>query len=236
MNPDGIKLISFDCAQTLIRVNWHPVEHILACAAQAGAELEAAPSREILERLIMGRWREWQVVNLERSEAVCQEWWANLVGDWLEALHHSRTLVPQIQAISEMKMFGPESEVYAIFSDTLPSLAILKEAGYRLAILSNWDNSLHRTVRHFHLENEFEVVIASLEEGVEKPDPQLFKILCGRVGLGPEEIIHIGDSPLDDFQGALGAGMGAALLDRHDVGAKPPRFPTLTQFAQTLLR
>jgi FMN phosphatase YigB (HAD superfamily) len=37
-----------------------------------------------------------------------------------------------------------------------------------------------------------------------------------------DEAIHIGDSPLEDYTGAKTAGLGAALIDRHDLFIDEP--------------
>jgi FMN phosphatase YigB (HAD superfamily) len=42
------------------------------------------------------------------------------------------------------------------------------------------------------------------------------------MGISAEEAIHVGDSPLEDYSGAEQAGLGAALIDRHDLFTKEP--------------
>ena len=52
-------------------------------------------------------------------------------------------------------------------------------------------------------------------EGVEKPDPRIYKIALERAGnIAPEEILHIGDSMRKDYVPAKSVGMNALLLDR----------------------
>ena len=83
--------------------------------------------------------------------------------------------------------------------------------GVRMAIVSNWDNSLHRTLRMFGLTEYFEHVVASLEEGVEKPEARIFQIALERAGVEPGDALHVGDNPIDDWQGAKNVGMRALL-------------------------
>jgi FMN phosphatase YigB (HAD superfamily) len=42
------------------------------------------------------------------------------------------------------------------------------------------------------------------------------------MGLSAGETIHVGDSPLEDYTGAETAGLGAALIDRHELFADEP--------------
>lgn len=52
-------------------------------------------------------------------------------------------------------------------------------------------------------------------EGVEKPDPKIYKIALERAGnIAPEEVLHIGDSMRKDYLPAKSVGMHALLLDR----------------------
>jgi putative hydrolase of the HAD superfamily len=86
--------------------------------------------------------------------------------------------------------------------------------GYRLIVISNWDITLRRVLRAVGIEDYFEFVFASLEEGVEKPEPGLFEIARAALGVSPAEVLHVGDDPVDDLGGAEAFGMRALLLDR----------------------
>ena len=80
--------------------------------------------------------------------------------------------------------------------------------------MSNWDYSLHRVLRMFGIYDRFVSVKASLEEGVEKPDPRLFQIVLDEVGIDSADTFHVGDSYEDDVVGALAAGIRVARIDR----------------------
>ena len=90
----------------------------------------------------------------------------------------------------------------------------LKLAGYSLAVISNWDRSLPWVLDMYGLTGYFDMALASLVEGVEKPDPRLFEIALEKLGARADETIHVGDNPIDDVQGARSAGIHAVLLDR----------------------
>jgi putative hydrolase of the HAD superfamily len=63
--------------------------------------------------------------------------------------------------------------------------------------------------------------VSSLE-GVEKPSLEIFHRTIERMGVSVAQAVHIGDSPLEDYTGAEQAGLGAALIDRHDLFADEP--------------
>lgn len=63
--------------------------------------------------------------------------------------------------------------------------------------------------------SEWDFGVFSGLEGVEKPDPRIYKIAIERAGnIAPEEILHIGDSLRKDFIPAKSVGMHGLLLDR----------------------
>lgn len=63
--------------------------------------------------------------------------------------------------------------------------------------------------------SEWDFGVFSGIEGVEKPNPEMFKIAMARAGnVLPEEMLHIGDSLRKDFTPARALAMHALLLDR----------------------
>jgi putative hydrolase of the HAD superfamily len=47
-----------------------------------------------------------------------------------------------------------------------------------------------------------------------KPDPRVFHCALDRLGLHPDDVLHVGDSELDDIQGAKAAGLRVAWVNR----------------------
>jgi len=60
----------------------------------------------------------------------------------------------------------------------------------------------------------FSEVIISVEAGVGKPDPELFRLAAKRLGVDPRDAVMVGDSLARDVAGAKAAGMRAVWLDR----------------------
>jgi putative hydrolase of the HAD superfamily len=61
----------------------------------------------------------------------------------------------------------------------------------------------------------FKIRVISGVEGVEKPDPRIFRLALERAGTKPAESVYVGDSPAFDIEPARGVGMFAVLLDRR---------------------
>jgi putative hydrolase of the HAD superfamily len=92
---------------------------------------------------------------------------------------------------------------------TEETLCELRARGYRLALLSNWDDRLRPLVRGIGLEKHFEEIFVSCEIGFEKPDPRIFAAVEERIGAAGETILHIGDSHHHDVLGAHARGWKA---------------------------
>lgn len=208
------RVLTFDCAETLIQVRWEPVELALDSAEAIGLSVDRVEAGSSYRRLLRRGWSEFCELNLTRDESQTNGFWERLTNVWLTecgvGLEWSQPLITE----ANRRLFGPESTVFSLFEDTVAALDALSAQGYRMAVLSNWDISLHKALRMFDLTKYFESAIASLEEGVEKPDPRIFEIALERLGTQPHHAVHIGDNPLDDLQGARNAGMRGILVDR----------------------
>lgn len=99
-----------------------------------------------------------------------------------------------------------EVEFYA---DSLPALERLA-ARFPIAALTNGTAAIERVGIAHH----FRFALSARSLGVAKPDPRFFHEACGRLGLAPDEVLHIGDDPHLDVAGARRAGLRAAWINR----------------------
>jgi REG-2-like HAD superfamily hydrolase len=105
---------------------------------------------------------------------------------------------------------------WAVYDDVFPTLAELSGRGLRLAVVSNWDSYLPVLLAALGLDRFFPVIAVSAIEETGKPDPEIFRRACARLGVEPAEAIHVGDSVTEDLFGARAAGLSGLLLDRQD--------------------
>ena len=87
------------------------------------------------------------------------------------------------------------------------ALRRLRAHGLALAVVANWDYSLHEHLRRHGLRESFDVVVISAELGARKPDPAPFHAALTELGVAPERAVHVGDHPPHDEAGAHAAGM-----------------------------
>lgn len=105
---------------------------------------------------------------------------------------------------------------YRLYPDALPTLAALKQAGYRLAIISNWSWHLPELCDSLGLTPYFEQIFTSARIGYAKPHPAIFKSALAGLNVTPAEAIHIGDSYRADIMGARRVGIQPLWLLRPE--------------------
>jgi HAD superfamily hydrolase (TIGR01509 family) len=96
-----------------------------------------------------------------------------------------------------------EFEVLDGVADTLERL---RAHGLALAVVANWDFSLHEHLRRHELDHFFAAVVVAAELGAVKPDPAPFHAALERLGVPAERALHVGDHANDE-RGAAAAGM-----------------------------
>ena len=109
---------------------------------------------------------------------------------------------------------------FRAYPEVPAALERLRAGGARLAVVSNWDVSLHDVLERTGLRGLVDAVVISAELGVAKPDPAIFRAALDRLGAGAADAMHVGDSVEADVAGARAAGLEAVLVARD--GAPAP--------------
>ncbi len=106
------------------------------------------------------------------------------------------------------------------FTEAAPALALLKARGYRLGVLSHvpWPGDGCRAwfTRH-GMAAYFDFYSLSCEIGWIKPHPKHFQHALDHAGCAAKEILHVGDHPLRDVEGARAAGFRTCLRHTENI-------------------
>jgi len=107
-------------------------------------------------------------------------------------------------------------EIYAsarnsveLYPDALPALERLRTL-WPVASLTNGNADLERIGLHLHFAHH----ITARDIGLAKPDARIFLAAAERLGVAPENILHVGDDPELDVAGARDAGLHTAWINR----------------------
>jgi len=98
------------------------------------------------------------------------------------------------------------------FPDTVAALRILKSR-YRLAIVSNVDDELFAASAQ-KLQVPFDAVITAQQARCYKPDLRIFRLALERIGLPPDQVLHVGQSIYHDVIPAQSMGMATVWVNR----------------------
>ncbi|MFH1024081.1 MAG: HAD family hydrolase [Planctomycetota bacterium] len=97
----------------------------------------------------------------------------------------------------------------------LAALGRLREAGYRLGLLSNVGTDEIAAWPRSPLRGCFDAAVFSCEVHLKKPDPAIFRLAAERLGVTPTRCCFVGDGTSHEHRGAREAGMTTILLTEH---------------------
>lgn len=136
--------------------------------------------------------------------------------------------------ISSQEANDELSKLFNISSDELTSAEVLDERliefakslkpVYKIALLSNVSSKSYLVGKfdNYDIDELFDVVVASGDEGVIKPDERIYKITAERLGVPPEECVMVDD--IEDF-----------CLAAEEVGMKSVHFKSTSQLIEDIM-
>jgi putative hydrolase of the HAD superfamily len=162
------------------------------------------------------------------SDEADEEFW----GDVYERLVSRLDYSGDARALGlKIYYFYRQFHSFDLFPNSLPTLQILKERGFRLGVISNFSTMLQGVFELRGLRGFFDPFIVSAEVNMQKPDPEIYALAMERAGVAPDDCVMVGDNPVDDVRGAAAAGVRGVLIDRfnRNPAAPAPRITTLAQ-------
>jgi len=111
------------------------------------------------------------------------------------------------------------------FDDSRRVLEHVRAKGYRIGLLSNtwWAADWHNADLATHgLDCYLDELVYTSDLPHSKPHPVAFHTVGGRLGVPLENCVMVGDRPIDDISGALGAGMRGVLKTNGRSPVVPP--------------
>jgi REG-2-like HAD superfamily hydrolase len=134
---------------------------------------------------------------------------------YAERLCQYLELEPSPFAAAELFDRFAHADAWEVYPDVPDTLDELRRRGLALAVISNWDERLPGLLEEMDLIRRFDAVIYSAECGVEKPHPTIFNACLSRLGVSAEQALHVGDSEVEDIEGARAVGLKALRIDRR---------------------
>jgi len=197
-----IKAVIFDAYGTLLRND----------------DLALIPRRIVADHGLSARvedvWRAWSELYYEATQVVpfrtLREIEAHILPRVLRQFDVGADAAPYVE------LFFQVTTKVELYPETRGVLEALGDM--RAAILSNADHE-HVAAWDFTLPVEF--VLISESVGAYKPHRRVFEHALERLGLTPHDVLHVGDSDVDDVKGAREAGLRVAWVNRDGRRRRP---------------
>ncbi|KAF1890189.1 hypothetical protein Lal_00025522 [Lupinus albus] len=107
----------------------------------------------------------------------------------------------------EVYKYYAKGDAWHLPDGAYETITVLKDAGVKMAVVSNFDSRLRKLLKDLNVLNLFDAVIISSEVGYEKPDPRIFQAALDQVKVEACKALHIGDDEKADKVGASGVGI-----------------------------
>lgn len=139
---------------------------------------------------------------------------------WSDALEAVGASSPGLAEALDRRYRRERRSRHRPFPTAAATLAALRDRGLVLGCVTNGASEIQREkLRQSGAEPWFDVTLVSGEEGVGKPDPEILRLACDRLGVAVDEAVYVGNSPSRDVACAEAAGMRSVLVWREAAAA-----------------
>jgi HAD superfamily hydrolase (TIGR01662 family) len=206
-----VRAVAFDLGDTL----WHfPYPRPMATLARAhvgrlrtalerlDADPEAAPA---LQERLLGEWDRW-----EREADAAGGAGPDYLARAAEVAAEFGLPAHAAAALWQCMALGGPFLGRQLLAGTHDTLEALREAGYRLAVITNrahGDEAFLEELDAYGLRAPFDVIVSSDQVGYRKPHPRIFEVALEALDLEPSQVTMVGDRPEADVAGANRLGM-----------------------------
>lgn len=213
------KAVCFDMGYTLLRHSPSGADLYHRVLGEAGFELSLD---RVEEALVPARQHYTDSVRAGRDfEASMDDairFWGEYNEIVLSALGVDEMRRTDLGRLIYTTAWSPEN--WEPFPEAAGTLERIRKLGVRMAVISNFVDTLTAVCELHGLAPYFEEIVASVEAGAMKPDSRIFARTVRRLDLPASEVWHIGDNYWTDVLGARAAGLIPVLIDREGIAPR----------------
>ena len=232
MPASRIKVVFFDAAGTLFHVKGSVGDVYLRYAEKYDVPRSADMVTKV-NQAFKDAFRQAPppIFAVEQPEQLkhCERLW------WFDIVHAVFYRVGMFEGFDdyfdEVYAAFSQAEAWEIYSEVPKVLQQLRMQGYELGVISNFDTRFFEIVRALGLDDLFDSITISSLAGSAKPAEKIFRHALAQHVVEPEEAMHVGDDPKEDFEGATNANLAGVLLDR-DGTEKGGTMPCITNLGE----
>jgi putative hydrolase of the HAD superfamily len=202
----ALKAVLFDLGLTLIRTASFPeiYRRILASFDVQVSVDNIAEAQNLTEK-------EFDVSTYDEKKR--QEFWKNYNAALIKKLGITENVVFLASQIDEL--WWRFSQVEA-FPDVEPTLSELKARGLKVGLVSNaFQKDLDHVLGELDLKKWFDSVVCIDSCNCAKPNKDIFLYALNQLQINPKEAVFVGNSIMQDYDGAFAVGIRPFLIDRE---------------------
>ncbi len=211
-----VRAVLFDLYETLVHPDWEVLQAgRAALATRMGAEISA----------MLGQWQATHDGRMRGAHG-------GLEGDLARVLEGCGIEADDgvLDDLARQE-YANWARGVRLYPDTLPVLEALRTRGVRTAIVSNASREAGSAVYALGLDRAVDEVVISCDVGLVKPEPEIFRLTLGRVGVAAGQALFVDDLEAN-LDAARDLGLRTALIDRgrvRDVIGTHPRVRSLEE-------
>jgi putative hydrolase of the HAD superfamily len=114
-----------------------------------------------------------------------------------------------VEKIVKKRIVAKEECFRNLHEEIIPMLSMLKKEGILIGLISNCFSEEASVIRKSELFPYFDAVYLSFEQGIQKPDEEIFKRCMDHLSVKAEECIYVGDGGSNELETAQRLGMKA---------------------------
>lgn len=234
-NLERFKLITFDCTNTLFYFKKSPALQYIESAEEAGVPKNLL-DKDLVKVNFRKQFKELnqKYPNFGKDSISYHKYWEKVVVNVLSLSSHEPIPTKLLETVA-LKLIHQykTDECWGKFSKADQLITALKEAGKSVGVISNFDPRLHELIVNMKLP-KLDFVLTSYEEGVAKPDREIFEKArkISHLDIKPSEALHIGNELEKDFYGAKNAGWSAILISSTE--NVEPQFKDVEELWRTI--
>jgi FMN phosphatase YigB (HAD superfamily) len=199
MRAADVDAVTLDAHGTLVKLV-DPVPALVGVLAERGVERSRetvlAGFRTEAAHYAPRASEGYDEASLERLRRECASVFLDAVGADLDAGQFAPAYVGALR--------------FEVLPGVVESLERLRSLGLEVAVVGNWDVSLHERLEELELARYFRVIV----HGADKPSPDGLLRALAELSVDPARALHIGDDEADE-RAALAAGMHFAAPPVH---------------------
>jgi putative hydrolase of the HAD superfamily len=224
----GLRAISFDAAGTL----FHPVRPVgtlyAEVATRHGVRVEATALHARFRRAFGGA-PPLAFPSLPAVEVRAREraWWHAVVREVFRDI-----VVPDFDAyFTDLFATFARPDTWHLDPAAGGLLRDVRARGLSCLVVSNFDARVRGILEGLEIAPLIDRVTISSEAGAAKPDPAIFAVALADAGLAPQDVLHVGDTAREDWDGGRAAGLRVVLVGGPELHAEAPEATVVPRLA-----